>query len=142
MKGLIINGPNLNRLGLREPEVYGDKTLEDIKTWTEEKLKNYKADLTWFQSNVEGEIVSKVHEAIDQNLDFIVINPGGYSHTSVAILDALKQFSNPIVEVHMSNTITREEFRHTKITAKASTIVLEGLGDKAYYFGILTQLEK
>jgi len=139
-KFLIINGPNLNKLGTREPEVYGSKTLEDIEKWTNEKLNDEEVTTEWFQSNIEGEIVDKIQAASTINYSALIINPAAYSHTSVAILDALKMIPFNIVEVHLSNTHLREEFRQTKLTAKASTIIMEGLGFKAYYLGILSQL--
>jgi 3-dehydroquinate dehydratase II len=137
---LIINGPNLNMLGTREPEIYGSMTLKDIQLYTDEKLKDYDLQLEWFQSNIEGEIVGKIQESLNQDVCALIINPGAYSHTSVAILDALKLISVPVIEVHLSNTNRREEFRQVKLTAKASTIIMEGLGKNAYYFGVLSQL--
>ena len=137
MKVLIINGPNLNCLGKREPEVYGSKTLSEIQSETSEKLKKYKIQSVWFQSNIEGEIVTQIQSVIDSDFSALVINPGAYSHTSVAILDALSMLSVPIVEVHMSNTHRRENFRHTKLTAKSSTIIMEGLGNNAYFMGAM-----
>ncbi len=139
-KFLVINGPNLNKLGTREPEVYGSMSLKDIELWTTEKLKDENISIEWFQSNIEGEIVEKIQLASDENYNALIINPAAYSHTSVAILDSLKMLPFNIVEVHLSNTNLREEFRHTKLTAKASTIIMEGLGYKAYYLGILSQL--
>lgn len=128
----VINGPNLNRLGVREPEVYGKHTLAEIEKLTMEKASSFGFAVSWFQSASEGELVTKVHEAHDQKVDAIVINPGAYSHTSVALLDALKSYSGEVVEVHLSNTHHRESFRQVKLTAKASTIIMEGLGIHAY----------
>lgn len=136
----VINGPNLNLIGIREPEIYGNKTLDDIAKETQEKLKDYDVEIEWFQSNIEGELVEKIQQLSTKNLTGLVINPAAYSHTSVAILDALKMLPFPVIEVHLSNTHLREEFRSTKITAKASTVVMEGLGSNAYYMGILSQL--
>lgn len=133
---LIINGPNLNMLGKREPDVYGSDTLDSIQKETDSWCSDKGASLEWFQSNVEGEIVSRIQKAIDENFDGLIINPGGYSHTSVAILDALKLFEKPIIEVHISNTNKREEFRKTKVTAQASTSLLEGFGKKGYLLAI------
>ena len=139
-KFLIINGPNLNMLGTREPEVYGTLTLTEIIQYTEEQLKNRNCESTWFQSNIEGEIVNRIQELTKQDFNALVINPGAYSHTSVAILDALYLIKIPVIEVHISNTHRREEFRQTKLTAKASTIIMEGLGKNAYFMAILSQL--
>lgn len=141
-KFLIINGPNLNLLGLREPEIYGSQTLLEIQNHTTSKIKAEHPDveLEWFQSNVEGELINRVQQSLNQNFHAIIINPGGYSHTSVALLDTLKIVKCPIIEVHLSNTHRREEFRSVKLTAIASTIIMEGLGINAYYLAIKSQL--
>jgi 3-dehydroquinate dehydratase-2 len=138
-KILIINGPNLNMLGLREPEVYGHETLDDIIQFTEHKT-NGRVVLEWYQSNVEGDIVSKIQSAALDQVDALVINPGGYAHTSVAIHDALKILKIPVIEVHLSQIYRREEFRHTLLTAKAATAIMGGLGKQSYYLAILSQL--
>ncbi len=138
-KILIINGPNLNMLGKREPEVYGTDSLADIAKWTDEKLKG-KAQLEWFQSNVEGEIVSRIQQAHSEKYDALIINPGGYAHTSVAIHDALKILKIPVIEVHLSQVYQREEFRHTLLTAKACSAIMSGLGKQSYYVAISSQL--
>jgi 3-dehydroquinate dehydratase-2 len=139
-KFLVINGPNLNMLGQREPEVYGKETLKDIEEWTKEKVKG-RAETEWFQSNIEGEIVTRIQEAHSQKYDALIINPGGYSHTSVAIHDALKILKIPIIEVHLSMVYKREEFRHSLLTAKAATAIMGGLGKQSYYIAIQSQLE-
>jgi 3-dehydroquinate dehydratase II len=139
-KFLIINGPNLNMLGSREPETYGSLTLEQIKEFTEKSLLSDKVVLEWYQSNIEGEIVTKIQEASKLSYKALIINPGAYSHTSVAIYDALQMIKCPIIEVHLSNTHRREEFRQAKLTAKASTIIMEGLGKIAYLTAVKTQL--
>ena len=138
-KFLIINGPNLNMLGTREPQVYGTATLEDIKKETEQKIAKL-AHLEWFQSNIEGEIVTRIQQALTQNFDALIINPGGYAHTSVAIHDALKILKIPIIEVHLSQVYQREEFRHTLLTAKAASAIMSGLGKQSYYVAIQSQL--
>lgn len=137
---LIINGPNLNMLGTREPEVYGTLTLQEIKEFTENSLENDHVSLEWYQSNIEGEIVTKIQEATKKNYKALIINPGAYSHTSVAIYDALCMVKCPVLEVHLSNTHRREEFRQTKLTAKASTIIIEGLGKTTYLTAVKSQL--
>jgi 3-dehydroquinate dehydratase-2 len=134
-KMLIINGPNLNMLGKREPHVYGLESLDDIRLWTDEKIKN-KVTTLWYQSNIEGEIVSRIQELSFEDYDALVINPGGYAHTSVAIHDALKLLKIPIVEVHLSQIYRREEFRHTLLTAKAASAIMSGLGKQSYYIAI------
>ncbi len=139
-KFLIINGPNLNMLGRREPSIYGSETLDDVKAWTEEKVKSFDLEIEWYQSNIEGEIVDKIQNSLDSQLSALIINPGAFSHTSVAIYDALKIVKIPVVEVHLSNTHSRESFRSTKLTARASTIIMEGLGKQAYYQAIYSQI--
>lgn len=130
-------------LGKREPEVYGDLSLDEIIQYTEKRLEKFSgANLEWYQSNIEGEIIDKIHKASNESLEALIINPAGYSHTSVAILDALKILDIPIIEVHLSNTHLREDFRSVKLTAKASNIIMEGLGRESYYFAITTQLDK
>ena len=144
-KFMVINGPNLNLLGSREPEIYGSDTLKDLEEYTNKELKQLsKEDINteWFQSNLEGEIVEKIQQLIDSDFSALIINPAAYSHTSVAILDALKMLNIPVVEVHLSNTHLRDAYRQQKLTAKSSTIIMEGLGKKAYLFGILSQLIK
>jgi 3-dehydroquinate dehydratase-2 len=138
-KFMIINGPNLNMLGTREPEIYGSSTLSEIQNFTEMNLDKQSIKLEWFQSNIEGEIVSKIQElARAHDFNGLVINPAAYSHTSVAIYDALMLLQIPIVEVHLSNTHKREEFRQIKITARAAKYCMEGLGKNAYLMAIKT----
>ena len=139
-KFLIINGPNLNMLGKREPEVYGTESLDDIKKWTEAKLKG-QAETVWYQSNIEGEIVGRIQQAHSESFDALVINPGGYAHTSVAIHDALKILKIPVIEVHISQVYQREEFRHTLLTAKAASAIMSGLGKQSYYIAIKSQID-
>lgn len=126
-------------LGKREPEVYGTETLEEILKWTSDKLQN-QATLESYQSNIEGEIVSRIQKAYGENFDALIINPGAYAHTSVAIHDALKILKYPIIEVHLSQVYKREEFRHTLLTAKAASAIMSGLGKHSYYVAILSQL--
>ena len=127
-------------LGKREPEIYGKHTLPEIIQYTEEKLFQQNCECVWFQSNVEGEIVSRIQDLVKQDFNALIINPGGYAHTSVAILDALHILKIPIIEVHLSNTHKREEFRQVKLTARASMIIMEGLGKNAYLMAIQSQL--
>ena len=139
-KTLIINGPNLNLLGKREVKIYGDESLEDLQAYTEMRLKSYKIEIEWFQSNIEGEIVNKIHEFISGTYDFLIINPAGYSHTSVSIYDALKMIDRPIIEVHLSNVYAREDFRQTMLTAKAASKIMTGIGRDAYFLAALSEL--
>ena len=135
MKILIINGPNLNMLGLREPAVYGDRNYESlcasIRTWCEEASVEYEI----FQSNHEGVIVDKIQEAYGK-IDGILINPAAYTHTSVAILDALKAVSIPTVEVHISKVSEREEFRQVSYVSLCAIKTIQGLGFEGYHEGI------
>ena len=135
MKILIINGPNLNMLGLREPAVYGDRNYESlcasIRTWCEEAGVEYEI----FQSNHEGVIVDKIQEAYGK-VDGILINPAAYTHTSVAILDALKAVSIPTVEVHISKVSEREEFRQVSYVSLCAIKTIQGLGFEGYHEGI------
>lgn len=126
-------------LGLREPEVYGHETLQDIQKHTEAKVGN-KASLDWYQSNIEGELVSRIQRAHTEGYDALIINPGGYAHTSVAIHDAMKILKIPVIEVHLSQIYKREEFRHTLLTAKAATAIMGGFGKDSYYIAIHSQL--
>lgn len=141
-KFLVINGPNLNFLGKREPEIYGDLSLEEIQEYTEKKVSSfYKCvNIEWFQSNLEGEIVERIQKASQEGFDGLIINPAAYSHTSVAILDALKLIEYKVVEVHLSNTYNRETFRHTRLTAKSSDAIIEGFGKEVYFLSIISQL--
>ncbi len=141
-KFLIINGPNLNMLGLREPDVYGSLTLNEIIAHTETRVKDFGFDINveWYQSNIEGEIVSKIQSALSIDITALIINPAAYSHTSVAILDALKIVKKPIVEVHLSNTNKRDEFRQKKLTAMAADVIIEGQGKNSYLLALLSQL--
>ncbi len=127
---LVINGPNLNMLGVREKNIYGEKGLDWIQRKMEEEGKRFKFSLTFFQSNHEGEIIDKIQEG--KNFDGIIINPGGYSHTSVSIMDAIRSIDTPVIEVHISNVFKREEFRHRIITGRAANGIITGLGYVSY----------
>ncbi len=126
-------------LGTREPEVYGKETLYDLQKFTESKVQG-QVTLEWYQSNLEGEIVTRIQKAHSENFDALIINPGGYAHTSVAIHDALKILKIPVIEVHLSQVYKREEFRHTLLTAKAASAIMSGLGRQSYYIAIYSQL--
>lgn len=130
---LIINGPNLNLLGKREPGIYGNSSFEEYLEILKSKFSDLKIE--YFQSNIEGEIINKIHSAINE-FDGIVINPGGYSHTSVAIADAITAVNIPTVEVHISNVYARENFRKQLITATKCKGVISGLGLDGYEFAI------
>jgi len=133
LKIQIINGPNLNLLGKREPEVYGSTSFEDYF----ETLKSTfpELELHYYQSNVEGELVNKIQE-VGFSYDAILLNAGGYTHTSVAISDAIAGVTTPTLEVHISNIYKREEFRHKSIISKSCVGMISGLGLKGYELGI------
>jgi 3-dehydroquinate dehydratase-2 len=126
---IIINGPNLNLLGKREPEIYGDQDFESFFRSMKKAFDD--VQLEYFQSNIEGELINKIHE-VGFAYDGIIINPGGYSHTSVALADALAAIKTPSVEVHISNIYKREEFRHVSLTAKSCVGVISGFGLWSY----------
>ena len=135
MKILIINGPNLNMLGIREPEKYGMLTLADIEKDLYASSFELGIDIETFQSNSEGEIIDKIQQAFN-NFDGIVINAGGYTHTSVAIRDAISSVSLPTVEVHMTNIHAREEFRHKSFIAPVCIGQVMGFGKNSYKLGL------
>lgn len=128
-KFIIINGPNLNLLGVREPEIYGNEGFEGFLKTLRNRYKDVQVD--YFQSNIEGEIVDKIQE-VGFTYDGILLNAGGYTHTSVAIHDALKAVKAPAVEVHISNIAAREEFRHTSIIGAACKGTVSGFGLDSY----------
>ncbi len=137
MKLLIINGPNLNLLGKREQNIYGSQSFDNYY----EKLKTLFPDvnLSWFQSNVEGELVNKLHEE-GFSSDGIIINAGAYTHTSVAIRDAIAGIKSPVVEVHISNTLTREKFRHKSIIGPVCRGCIMGFGLNSYALAVYSFL--
>lgn len=130
-KILILNGPNLNMLGMREPDIYGTQTLDDIKMLCEETATPHKIDIDFRQSNHEGELVTWIQQSV-HNIDGIIINAGAYTHTSVAIHDALKLLSCPIIEVHLSDPMTREEFRHHSYISPLAHHIIKGQGADGY----------
>ena len=132
---LVINGPNLNMLGRREPEVYGSDTLADINGMVEQEAERLGLSLESFQSNSEGAIVDKIQQAMDQAAG-LIINPGAYTHTSIAIRDALLLLDIPIVEIHISNTYKREEFRKTSMLADIVTGRIVGFGAFGYIMAL------
>jgi 3-dehydroquinate dehydratase-2 len=134
LKIQIINGPNLNLLGKREPEIYGSETFEDYFENLQRRFPQ--VELHYFQSNVEGELITKIHE-VGFSFDAILLNAGGYTHTSVAISDAISGVKTPTLEVHISNIYKREEFRHKSIISKSCIGMISGLGLKGYELGVL-----
>jgi 3-dehydroquinate dehydratase-2 len=134
MKILILNGPNLNLLGKREPEIYGSQTFEEY--FTELQFKFTDIELGYFQSNIEGEIIDKLHTAEEDGFKGVVLNAGAYTHTSVGIGDAVAGITTPVVEVHISNVMDREDFRHVSYISKHAAGVIGGFGLKGYNLAV------
>lgn len=132
----VINGVNLDRLGRREPEIYGSQTLADLQKLLEEHAKKLGVELVHFQSNHEGEIVDKIYELSDAGVKFGIINPGAFTHTSVALRDCICGSGMKFVEVHISNIYTREDFRHNSLTAPVCLGQISGLGFGGYAAGL------
>lgn len=142
---LVIQGPNLNLLGTREPDVYGKTTLEDIHQKLGKLAKEQSVDLNTFQSNHEGELIDRIQRAKQDGVDFIIINPGAFTHTSVALRDALAGVAIPFTEVHLSNIHQREEFRKHSYLSDIATGVICGLGAIGYELALqaaITRLKK
>lgn len=134
MNIIIINGPNLNLLGKREPEIYGTSSFEDYFIQLETQFKE--VNFSYFQSNVEGELINKLHE-VGFSIDGIIMNAGAYTHTSIGIADAIAGISSPVIEVHISNVYAREEYRHQSLMAKNCLGVIAGFGMKSYELATL-----
>ena len=133
MKLIIINGPNLNLLGIRERSIYGERSFDDYYSDLKSQYKNITLD--YYQSNVEGEIINKLHE-IGFDYDGIILNAGGYSHTSVAIADAISSIKTPVTEVHISNIFAREEFRHVSLISPYCKGIISGFGLESYRLAV------
>ncbi|MDC0548165.1 type II 3-dehydroquinate dehydratase [Alphaproteobacteria bacterium] len=131
----ILNGPNLNLLGTREPEKYGQTSLENIKSLCNAKCVNNELNLHFFQSNFEGEIIEEIHKA-NNNACGIIINAGALTHTSIGILDALTMFDGPKIEIHITNVYARENFRHKSFISPVATGIIAGLGVNSYVLAI------
>lgn len=132
----VINGPNLNMLGKREPEIYGADTLDQINAGLEKAAASLGIRLDFFQSNHEGVIVDKIHALFEKKIDGIIINPGAFTHTSVALRDALLLMSCPIVEIHLSNIYKRESFRHKSMLADIALGQISGFGPYGYHMAL------
>ena len=139
---LVLNGPNLNLLGTREPEHYGTTRLEDIQARLEELARASKHVVTFFQSNAEHELVERVHQAIKDGVAFIILNPAAYTHTSVALRDALAASRIPFIEVHLSNIHARESFRRHSYFSDTAVGVISGLGAKGYELALQAAIEQ
>jgi 3-dehydroquinate dehydratase-2 len=136
VKVLLINGPNLNMLGKREPQIYGSRSLDDIVTSLQQLAKEQQIELMHIQSNAEHCLIDEIHQAFGL-VDFIVINPGAFTHTSVALRDALLSVSIPFIEVHLSNVHSRESFRQHSYLSDVAHGVICGLGEQGYEFALL-----
>jgi 3-dehydroquinate dehydratase-2 len=132
---LVINGPNLNLLGEREKNIYGTLSLDDINDMIKDEFKNYPLHIDFFQSNCEGDLINKIHKSRHEYAG-IVINPGAYSHYSIAIMDAIKSIDIPVVEIHLSNIYNREEYRRNSVTAAACVGVISGFGHFGYIMAV------
>lgn len=133
---LVLNGPNLNLLGTREPEIYGSQTLEDVNELLAQQAKDQGHHLLSLQSNAEYELIERIHEARDEGIDFIIINPAALTHTSVALRDALLGVDIPFIEVHISNVHAREAFRHHSFLSDVAQGVICGMGTQGYEFAL------
>ena len=131
MKLLIINGPNMNLLGVREPEIYGTGTYEDLVDFIREQ-RGEDNELKFVQTNHEGDIIDEIHQAFFENYDGSVLNPGGYAHTSIAIMDAMRAVRTPVVEVHIAEPLLREDYRHHTYTGTAAIGTVAGKGFDGY----------
>lgn len=138
MKLIIINGPNLNLLGSREPDTYGNESFESYFSKLQSKFKD--VELSYFQSNIEGELINKLQDS-DNKFDGIILNAAAYTHTSVGIGDAIKAIKTPVVEVHISNTFSREKFRHKSFISPNARGVIIGFGLQSYDLAVLSYLK-
>ncbi len=139
---LVLNGPNLNLLGSREPAVYGDTTLDDIETALRTRAEQAGHQLLFFQSNAEHELVSRIHQAAATGVDFILVNPAAFTHTSIALRDALLGVAIPFIEVHLSNVFAREPFRHHSYLADVAVGVISGFGAQSYQLALDAALSR
>ena len=141
-KILVLNGPNLNRLGRREPALYGDMTLEALESMLIERAKSAGVKLSCFQTNSESSFIEAIHQAVDDLTDFLIINAAAYTHTSVAIRDALLTVQIPFIEVHITNIFARETFRHHSYLSDIALGVITGLGVDGYCLALQAILSK
>ena len=132
----VLNGPNLNLLGLREPEVYGRDTLDDIAGRLEDRARELDLEIDMRQSNHEGHLIDWLHEAQAKGVKAVIFNPGGYTHTSVALHDAVKAITTPVIEIHLSNPHAREDFRHLSYVGRAAKGTIAGFGALSYVLAL------
>jgi 3-dehydroquinate dehydratase-2 len=142
MKILVLNGPNLNLLGTREPEVYGTESLEDIEKNLQSISSGKSISINFYQSNSENELIERLHQAKKDSVDYIIINPGAFTHTSIALRDAFLGVDIPFIEVHISNIYSREEFRKKSYLSDISKGLITGLGVAGYEFALLSILQR
>jgi 3-dehydroquinate dehydratase-2 len=133
---LILNGPNLNLLGTREPAIYGGRTLAQIEAELSDVARRYSADIAFFQSNHEGALIDRIHVARTDGTTFLIVNAGAFTHTSIALRDALAAVALPFIEVHLSNVHRREEFRHRSLLADLAVGTIVGLGAAGYRYAL------
>ena len=142
MKILVLNGPNLNLLGTREPEVYGTDSLEDIEKSLQSVASENSVSIDFYQSNAEDELIERLHQAKQDGVNHIIINPGAFTHTSIALRDAFLGVNIPFIEVHISNIYSREEFRKKSYLSDISKGLITGLGVAGYEFALLSILHR
>ena len=142
MKILVLNGPNLNLLGTREPEVYGTDSLEDIEKSLQSVASENSVSIDFYQSNAEDELIERLHQAKQDGVNHIIINPGAFTHTSIALRDAFLGVDIPFIEVHISNIYSREEFRKKSYLSDISKGLITGLGVAGYEFALLSILQR
>lgn len=133
---LVLNGPNLNLLGTREPAIYGGRTLAQIEAELSDIARRYAADIAFFQNNHEGALIDRIHVARTDGTSFLIINAGAYTHTSIALRDALAAVALPFIEVHLSNVHRREKFRHRSLLADLAVGTIVGLGAAGYRYAL------
>ncbi len=142
MNILVLNGPNLNLLGTREPEVYGTDTLQDIETKLQSIAQENNVKIDFYQSNSETDLIDALHKSKQDDVNFIIINPGAFTHTSIALRDAFLGVNIPFIEVHISNIYSREEFRKKSFLSDISQGLITGLGVSGYEFALLSILRR
>ena len=142
MKILVLNGPNLNLLGTREPEIYGIASLEDIEKNLQSLALKNSMNIDFYQSNSENELIERLHKAKQDSVDYIIINPGAFTHTSIALRDAFLGVDIPFIEVHISNIYSREEFRKKSYLSDISKGLITGLGVAGYEFALLSIVQR
>ena len=142
MKVLVLNGPNLNLLGSREPEVYGTDTLGDVENRLTSLASENSIQVSFYQSNSENDLINELHKAKHDNVDYVIINPGAFTHTSIALRDAFLGVNIPFLEVHISNIYSREEFRKKSYLSDISQGLITGLGVSGYEYALLSIIQR